>query len=151
MYSDWLLGIFLFIALLCLFCYFGIIIKKRKKHKHSDYKISLVFIIKNQEEIIEGIIRKAFKYTHYRQLEIIAADFGSQDQTKIILEQLSLKYPDLKIVEIKGKLLPQCNGKIMYYMDLTAIVEYRKIINSIRSIMAGKINGIYKTKVMIKN
>ena len=70
MYPGWLLGTALLIAIYCLFIYIYRVVACLDKRKNSSLqKISLIFLVKNQETTIEGLVSRGFASGYSRSVE----------------------------------------------------------------------------------
>lgn len=82
---------------ICLF--FSVINFIYKKTKFTDTDISFILLVKNQEEVIEGIIRNYFEYDPFNKnflpIKLSIVDMGSQDNTIEIIEKLQKEYVNL--------------------------------------------------------
>jgi hypothetical protein len=75
------------------------------KLKSSDTRI--VLLVKNKEDVIEGIIKSIFKGEVLKNLiwdnSIYVVDMGSKDATVNILKKLKKIYTGLETLEIKDR------------------------------------------------
>ncbi len=159
MYPGWLIVTALLITVYCI----AVLIRKsllcmREQDCQKLPMISLLFLVRNQEDTIEGLIRRVFADAYTRSVELIAVDTGSTDRTQMILERLAAKFEMVKFVssgEVQGiprKIRKLCSGNIIYYIDLTSSINYRLMANTIDSILIGsKISSLYRTSVLYKH
>lgn len=159
MYPAWLVVTALLIAIYCTL----VLIRKsficvRKQDCRKLPKISLLFLVRNQEDTIEGLIRRVFADTYAQSVELIAVDTGSVDQTRMILERLAAKFEMIQFIssgEVQGisrKIRNLCHGNTIYCFDLTSSINYSLMAHTIDSILIGsKVCSLYRTRVLYKN
>jgi hypothetical protein len=92
------------LAFLTLLAVFGIIyifqiiasgFSESRPVKHPD----VIIVIKNAQDHIEDIVRNFYRHvSNINSRELIIVDNGSLDQTRGILEKLSLQFPGLKVI-----------------------------------------------------
>lgn len=144
MYRDCLVGTALMIAIYCLVYFISKTAVFAKTNVDQIPKLSLLFLVKNQQDVIEGLIRKAFAETYSQNVEIVAIDFGSTDQTKLILQRLADNVSILRFVQLsEGQInstiaLSFCRGKKIYCFDLTRSINYGLMIQMIHTVVGEK-------------
>ncbi len=109
---------------------------------------SLLFIVRNQASIIEGLVRDILSF--YRALipsfELIVVDDASRDETPQILQRLSRgapfqfipmreHLPDDKPLEVG---LRACRGEVICYFHLTGEVHPRLITRLVERLLKGE-------------
>lgn len=117
--------------------------------------VSIVLIVKNQEQIIEGILREIYACSCKRCVKVYVIDKNSEDQTKNIIERLKRRYPQLCEVEDKNPSIDKeplnlSREEYIYYMDLTTPVNYRLLLKTIQGITGGTDTCLYRTRFMGK-
>ncbi|MHB9095214.1 MAG: glycosyltransferase family 2 protein [Eubacteriales bacterium] len=144
----------LLIAIYCLTIFIRqIVVCKTTEYSECLPVLSLLFLVKNQQDIIEGLVRSAFTEARV-PVEVIAVDMGSADQTGIILELLSGHFQSFSYLlsgdeqEILNKVYDLCRGNTIYCFDLTTPVNYNLISRTINSIFNGSKVNLYRTKVL---
>ena len=76
----------------------------RDKHKKKSNKITILFVVNNEEEIIEETINGFFhEVSNQLSPNIIVAEDGSTDNTKDILRNLSKKLNMSIVTDITKK------------------------------------------------
>lgn len=158
MYPGWLLGTALLIAIYCLLIFIWQVVNCLDKRNDSTLpKLYLIFLVKNQESTIEGLVRRVFAAAYSRPVELIIVDTGSTDKTKKILERLSVKCDVLKFVpssevQLSKKLQNLCHGNVVYCFDLTSSISYSLLAKTIDSILINsKVTSLYRTRVLSRN
>lgn len=154
MYPGWLIVTALLIAIYCLLIFLHRVVSSMDPQHQAFPELSLMFLVKNQEETIEGLIRRVFADVRSQSIELIVVDTGSVDGTKLILERLVNKFEELKVIPLcegqgfSRKLQSLCQGKRIYCFDLTSAINYRMMVNTIDSILIdSKISSLYRAKV----
>lgn len=130
-----------FIFLLFLFV-LGIIyifqqVANKTYSSYSDISPTVVLVIKDFQNQIEGIVRNYYGNSK-NQKDLWIIDNGSQDQTKEILERISLKYPEMKIVFWSNvspevcfeKLLSIVKSPVILFVNATNL-EYEEVLKLI--------------------
>ncbi len=160
MYLGWLIGAtVLLIVIYCFTIYTRTVVMCKKSGNRKGFqKTSLVLTVRNQEEIIEGLIREIFAYGYLIPLEVMVFDFGSVDRTGLILERLARDYPGLRFFAccgeengIRKRVMDLCQSDVIYCFDLTSSVNYSLIIKAVESILGGTKMSLYRTTVLRKN
>lgn len=159
MYPAWLVVTALLVAIYCVVLMVRrSIICVNRQNSQSKPKISILFLVRNQDDTVEGLIRRVFAEAYDQPVEIIVVDTGSADKTKMILERLAARYEMLKFVpfgEVQGisrMIRNLCHGNIIYCIDLTSSISYSLMANTIDSILIGsKVSSLYRTRVLYKN
>ncbi|WP_422448141.1 glycosyltransferase [Thermoanaerobacterium sp. DL9XJH110] len=92
------------LAFLTLLAVFGIIyifqiiasgFSESRPGRHPD----VIIVVKNAQDHIEDIVRNFYRHVSgMNSRELIIVDNGSLDQTRGILEKLSLQFPGLKVI-----------------------------------------------------
>lgn len=99
-----------------------------------DINPTIVLITKDIQNQIEGIVRNYYRNLKKRK-DLCIIDIGSQDQTKEILEKISLKYPGIKVIFCSDipselcfeKLKLVSESSVTLFIDTTEL-EYEKIL-----------------------
>ncbi|MBU7008223.1 hypothetical protein [Phosphitispora fastidiosa] len=160
MHLGWLIGAtVLLIVIYCFTIYTRTVVMCKKSGNSKGFqKTSLVLMVRNQEGIIEGLVREIFAYGYLIPIEVVVFDFGSADKTGLILERLARDYPGLRFFaccgEEKGvpkKVMDLCHSDIVYCFNLTSSVNYSLIIRTVESILGGTKMSLYRTTVLYKN
>ena len=71
--------------------------RNRAKGQVPENMASVIIPVYNQEKLIGKVIQAIFK-SSYSNIEVIAVNDGSKDNTGLVLESLARKYPKLKVV-----------------------------------------------------
>ncbi len=154
MFRNWLVVTTLLISIGTLTVFIRqVIICSKNKPGDLLPRCSFVFLVKNQQNIIEGLIRKAFADVYAHFLEVIAVDFGSVDQTKLILERLTKEFPNFRFLAsseeqgISKRMYSLCHGDAIYCFDLRSSINYNLMARTIHSILHGSRASLYRTKI----
>lgn len=74
----------------------------KSKSKYQNSMIKLVLIVKNQGDVIEGVLRNVLPRSFIRKLmpegKLTILDMGSKDDTLKILQKLEIDYECLEVV-----------------------------------------------------
>lgn len=100
----------IFEILLCILASYGIIslvheifTSIRNKIDYSNSRVKLVLIVKNQGEVIEGVLRNALSRDFLRKLipegRLTILDMGSKDDTLDILRKLEADYECIDVLK----------------------------------------------------
>jgi len=100
--------------------------------------VSVIIPIFNQEAMIKFVIDAIYNSTH-KNIEVVAVNDGSTDNTRAILDNLSKKYPNLKVIHKnnEGKRLAvatgfyKSKGRFVVLIDSDSVVDK----NAIREFM----------------
>ncbi|MGI0063966.1 MAG: glycosyltransferase family 2 protein [Nitrosopumilaceae archaeon] len=100
--------------------------------------VSVIIPIFNQESMITFVIDAIYNSTH-KNIEVLAVNDGSTDHTRNVLDQLTKKYPNLKVIHKKneGKRLAvaagfyKSKGRFVVLIDSDSVVDK----NAIREFM----------------
>ena len=157
MYLGWLIIVTaLLIVIYCLTIYIRTVVTYKKTGDKKEVYKTMVLMVKNQESLLEGLIREIFSSGSL--VEVIVFDFKSVDRTRLILERLARDFPQFRFFagseEDKGiykKLIELCYGNIIYCFDLTSSVNYGSILKSVHSVVRGSNESLYRTRVLYKN
>lgn len=157
MYLEWLVVTALLIASCCLAVFVHRVWACKKQTWSTDLPaITMVFLVKNQEDVIEGLIRDVYADTCITPTEVVAVDLGSVDQTRMILERLVETFPGFYCLvsqdepETLKRVCDLCQGNIIYCFDLTKSINYCLMSRTIHSIQKGSKTCLYRTKVMYR-
>lgn len=102
--------------------------------KAGNELVSIIIPVYNQESMIDIVIESIFRST-YRNIEVIAVNDGSKDNTKNILNNLAKKYPTLKVIHKanEGKRhavatgFNHSKGKFIVLIDSDSVVDNHAI------------------------
>ena len=78
-----------------------IFFKNRAIGMVPDDLVSVIIPVYNQENLIEKVVNAIFLST-YHNLEVVAVNDGSKDNTKQVLDELAKKNPRLKVIHKKN-------------------------------------------------
>ncbi|MGI0026836.1 MAG: glycosyltransferase family 2 protein [Nitrosopumilaceae archaeon] len=110
------------------------------KRKESTDLVSVIIPVYNQESMIEIVVDAIYQSTH-RNIEVIAVNDGSKDNSKEILDSLLKKYPDLKVIhknnEGKRKAVATgfyaSKGKYVVLIDSDSVIEKNAITEIVKA------------------
>ncbi len=102
--------------------------------KDRNELVSVLIPVFNQESMIETVIDAIFNSTH-TNLEVIAVNDGSTDNSKQILDKLSKRYPSLKVIHRKNqgkrhavaKGFVKSSGRYVVLIDSDSVVDKNAI------------------------
>lgn len=158
MYRNWLMVFGLMISVYCLTVFLHQLILYRKAGHRGNLvpKLSLLLLVRNQQDIIEGVIRGIRAQLNSRPVELIIIDRSSNDQTMQIIERLSIEFPDIRIIsdaEVPPyhELANLCDARDIYCFDITGPVNFSLLSQTIHSIIEGSRTSLYRTQVLYKN
>lgn len=120
----------------------------------SKPEISLMFLVRNQEDAIEGLVRKVLADAYSQIVELVIVDLGSTDQTRMILKRLAGNSQMLKFIPFcegqttSKRIRNLCHGKTIYCFDLTSTINYGLMVQTIHSIVNGSKTSLYRTKIL---
>jgi hyaluronan synthase len=127
-----------------------IFFKNRATGKVPNDLVSVIIPVYNQENLIEKVITSIFLST-YQNLEVVAVNDGSKDNTKQVLDELAKKENRLKVIHKNngGKRTAvatgfyAANGKFMVLVDSDSIID-KYAIEEFMKVFSGnsKIGGI---------
>jgi hypothetical protein len=90
-----------------MFLIFSIINSIRQRINFEYPGIKLILLVKNQQEVIEGIIRYTFTIDFLRNImpgrKLTVLDMGSTDETIVILRKLEETFGHLEVLEENDK------------------------------------------------
>ncbi|MCW4017504.1 MAG: glycosyltransferase [Candidatus Bathyarchaeota archaeon] len=104
------------------------------KHKPStetpDDLVSVIIPIYNQENLIEKVINAIYRST-YTNLEVIAVNDGSKDNTAEVLEKIAAKNPTLKVIHKPngGKRTAVAAGFYASKADFVVLIDSDSIVD----------------------
>jgi len=118
-----------------------IFFKNRANGKMPDDLVSVIIPVFNQEGLISDVIKAVFQ-SSYQNIEVIAVNDGSKDNTASDLDQLAEEYPKLKVLHQPngGKRKAVANGfsisEGMYIVmiDSDSVVDERAIEELIKTL-----------------
>jgi len=159
MYRNWLLVTALLIAIYSIIIFLHHVVESYRTRDFSSKVpgLSLMFLVKNQQDIIEGIIRTVFAATGKYPVEVMIVDAGSVDQTAKIITHLKGIFPELRFLNtgkdggVPKKISNLCHGEIIYFFDLTVPVNYGLMSRTVESVLNGSRASLYRTRVLYKN
>ena len=100
--------------------------------------VSVVIPIFNQDSMIKFVIDAIYNSTH-QNLEVVAVNDGSTDNTRKVLDNLAKKYPNLKVIhkENEGKRLAVATGFYKSKGRFVVLIDSDSVIdkNAIREFM----------------
>lgn len=104
--------------------------KSRATGEVPDQLVSVIIPVYNQEKLIEKVINAIFCST-YSNLEVVAVDDGSKDNTAAVLDELALKNPSLKVVHKPngGKRTAVAAGFYAAQGDIVVLIDSDSIID----------------------
>ena len=119
-----------------------LLFRNRAVGKVGDDLVSVIIPIYNQEAMIEDVIDAVYR-SKYGNLEVVAVDDGSKDETGRILDGLSREYPALRVIHKKngGKRTAVAEGfyasrgKYVVLMDSDSIVDPNAIGEFMKAFM----------------
>ena len=96
--------------------------------------VSVIIPVFNQEAMISHVIDAIYNST-YKNIQVVAVNDGSKDNTKKILDELAKKYPSLKVIHKKneGKRLAvatgfyNSTGEYVILIDSDSVVDKKAI------------------------
>jgi len=105
--------------------------------------ISLLLIVKNSEQFIEGMIRYLLSVTadHSTRIDIVVVDYDSDDITPLILERLVDEEPNFKVVHLPEGVRPTaeglcyCQGEVVYIFDMVSRLQPETFMASLPLIL----------------
>lgn len=156
MYLGCLVVTALLIAIYCLLVFMRRVLHYQKEIRSNTPGVTMVFLLKNQADVIEGLIRKVYAETCLTSLEVVAVDLGSVDQTRMILERLTETFPGFYCLicqdepETLKRVYDVCRGTTIYCFDLTNSINYGLMSRTIHSILKGSNACLYRTKIMYR-
>jgi hyaluronan synthase len=98
----------------------------------NDKLVSVIIPIYNQKSMIKMVIDSIFN-SSYKNIEVIAVNDGSNDGTREILDGLTQKYPNLKVIHKKneGKRKAVGTGFVASKGDYIALIDSDSIVERI--------------------
>ncbi|MFC2071874.1 glycosyltransferase, partial [Chloroflexota bacterium] len=123
--------------------------KNRANGKAPEDMVSVIIPVYNQEGLIGDVVRAIFKST-YQNIEVVAVNDGSKDNTGMDLDLLAEEYPGLKVIhqDNGGKRKAVTNGfyasegRFIVLIDSDSVVEERAIVELMKTLVANpKVGG----------
>lgn len=104
----------LYEIIICVFAAYGfialayeLVLSIKHKIRYENSKIKLVLIVKNQGEVIEGVLRNILPRNFIRKLmpggKLTVLDMGSRDDTIDILRRLEKEYECIEVLKKSEK------------------------------------------------
>lgn len=90
-------SMFVLIHSLLIFIYGWFTFKNRATGKVPDNLVSVIIPVYNQEKLIAQVIEAIFEST-YPNLEVLAVNDGSKDNTAAVLDEIGVRNPRLKVI-----------------------------------------------------
>lgn len=115
------------------------IVKKDKVLFDSTYepKVTIIIPVHNEEKVIEKKLINLISLDYpENKKEIIITSDNSVDQTNSIVYEYSLKYPNIKLVEVQKRMgktnaqdeaVSEATGEIIVFSDANSILDVRAI------------------------
>lgn len=108
--------------------------KNKAKGKTPNDLVSVIIPVYNQEGLIGDVIRAIFR-SSYSNIEVVAVNDGSKDNTAGDLDLLTVEYPELKVIHQKngGKRravaagFSASKGNYLVLIDSDSVVDERAI------------------------
>lgn len=96
----------------------------------NPIRASLLVIVQNNEQIIEGIFRSLLRELAANSCwrDFVIVDYASEDLTPIILDRLVQNYPQVQVLYLSALAKPVsegialCQGEVIYVIDLVSRV-----------------------------
>lgn len=97
--------------------------------------LSIIVLIRNQEQVIEGVVRRLVSHAAARPTDLILVDLASTDDTGPILDRLHQQYPSLRLIQLPadhaGKACDTAmflvRGPLSFVLDLRYRVAEEKL------------------------
>lgn len=150
-YGLALYGLFLLTLQLTGCCVCQECTRRAPVHNDGNCCLSLLFVVRDQAAIIEGLIREtlAIYHTSLPHFDLVIVDHASGDDTPEILRRLSQKHA-FTFLEC-GRQEPQpleiglaaCQGETVCYLDLTGKIDPRLVNRLVRRWLRGEKIGAY--------
>lgn len=126
---------------------------KRKYKYSSDYpSISIIIAAFNEEKVIKKTIENFFNLQYPEEkFELLIGSDGSTDNTNIIINELRIKYPKLKVIlfpERRGKkavvndIVTKASGEILIFSDSNTFYQKDSINNLVKFYVDKRIGGV---------
>lgn len=130
-----------------LFLYLVILIKGKKKflaYQNCDQlpQISILMAAFNEQEVIEKKIRSIFLTTYPpEKIELLVGSDNSTDATNLILEKLSVEFPQMKTtlfnqrqgkINIINQMSDKATGKIFIITDANVMLEENTLFEAVK-------------------
>lgn len=124
--------------------------RNRASGKVPEELVSVVIPVYNQEKLIGDVIKAVFN-SSYRNIEVVAINDGSKDNTGMTLDMLAEQYPKLKVVHQAngGKRVAVASGfyassgKVIVLIDSDSVVDEKAIEEFMKTFSANpKVGGV---------
>ena len=104
--------------------------KNKATGKVPNDLVSVIIPVYNQENLIEKVIDAIYNST-YKHLEVVAFNDGSKDRTADVLDQLSTKYENLKVIHKAngGKRTAVATGFYAAKGDFVVLIDSDSIVD----------------------
>jgi glycosyltransferase involved in cell wall biosynthesis len=110
----------------------------------SPPALSIIVLAQNQEEQVEGFLRSLLALVHERMpphvpVGVLLVDVGSSDQTRAILERLTVRYANAEVLSLPAeeadraceRALMLCRGRLVLLADLRAEADGAVVLSRI--------------------
>ena len=124
--------------------------KSEAKGRLDDELVSVIIPVYNQQQMIENVVDSIFE-SSYGKIEVIAVNDGSTDGTRELLDELALRYPEMKVIhkENGGKRTAvakgfySSKGKYVVLIDSDSIVDKYAIEELVKTFTANpRVGGV---------
>jgi hyaluronan synthase len=107
-----------------------IFFKNRATGEIPDDLVSVIIPVYNQENLIEKVVNAIFT-SSYQNLEVVAVNDGSKDNTKQVLDEIAKKNPKLKVIHKKngGKRTAVATGFYAAKGDFVVLIDSDSIVD----------------------
>jgi len=123
-------SMFIVIHSLLVLIYGWFVFKSRATGKVPDTLVSVIIPVYNQEELIAKVIEAVFKST-YPNLEVVAVNDGSKDNTGAVLDTLAARNTKLKVIHKPngGKRTAVATGFYASQGDFVVLIDSDSIVD----------------------
>lgn len=115
---------------------------------------SLILVVRNQQEMIEGVLRKIARMQResHTSIELVVIDNGSRDETPGIITRLARTTGGFSfvIVECCREMsrmvelgIETCRGEKIYYLGIKEKMNFRDIYNGLNEVIVKNPSGYF--------